>query len=280
VATQRIGPLGPVVLTAAVLVAGALASCSTMPPGATGTGTPAAVTASTAPSPSAGADLPAARDALVDSVKHMTGTIYRFTGGQNGLTAHGHADPVHRAASLAAVGTMMGAPFKQSVIAIGTNYWIMLDLGAANNKQLGIDPAKWMHIDANKLGKTGNLPFDLTAGGGDVLDLTGLLNAISQAQRVDATHYTGTVDMTAAAGVSAMSQDNLDKLGTKAKAMPFTATLDDQGRLTEFIVDGSAVDKSLGARFAFGNFGVAYPINRPVHNVIEAPTAVYTLFQG
>jgi hypothetical protein len=76
-----------------------------------------------------------------------------------------------------------------------------------------------------------------------------------------------------------MTQDNLDKLGAKAKAMPFTATLDNQGRLTDFIVDASAVDKALGARFSFTNFGDAFPINKP-RNTVEAPPGVYALFRN
>ncbi|HKT06240.1 MAG TPA: hypothetical protein VJT31_42585 [Rugosimonospora sp.] len=274
---QSPSPVGMAVLAVAALV---LAGCAQMT-ASSGTGsTPVAAGAAASPAAQASPtpSMMAARQALLASVNHMTTTIYRFTGGQEDLTTHGHADPVHRAASLAATGTMQGMPFNQDVIAIGTNYWIKLDLGAQNDTGLGIDPTKWMHLDATKLGKAANLPFDL-AGAGDVLDITGLLDAVGTAQRVDATHYTGTIDMTVAAGVSAMTQENLTKLGAKAKTMPFSATLDDQGRLTELIVDGSAVDKALGARFAFMQFGKAFPINRPVHNVVEAPAGVYDLFK-
>jgi hypothetical protein len=246
--------------------------------GASSSGTaPAPASAADASGPAATANPAGAKAALLASVKHMT-MIYRYTGGQNGLTTRGHVDPARKAASMAASGTMNGVTFTQNVIAIGTNYWIQLNLGATANAQLGVKVGTWMHIDAAKLGATGNLPFDLT--GTDALGLAAMLRGIGQARQTDQADYAGVIDLTAANGVTAYSQDNLDKLGAKAKAMPFTATLDPLGRLTDFVIDASPVNQTLGARYTFADFGVAYPINRPVNNVIEAPADVYALFKN
>ncbi len=274
--TQRLSILSVAALTAAGAL---LAGCRTAP--VTSGAPPAAMTqqpAASAAAPSAAADTVAARDALRAAVNHMSNTIYRYTGGQNDLTTRGHADPVHKSASMAARGSMQGVPFTQEVIAVGTNYWVRLNMGAKLNATLGVQVGKWMHIDSAKLGAGANLPFDLARP--DVLDLAGLLGAITEARRTDANDYAGTVDMSTAVGVSAFTQENLDKLGDKAKAMPFTATLDAQGRLTDFIVDGSAVDKALGARFMFSDFGVAFPIKPPVNGVVEAPPSIYNLFKN
>jgi hypothetical protein len=208
----------------------------------------------------------------------MTGSIYRFTGGQNDLTTRGHADPVNKRASMAAQGTKDGVPYTQEFIAIGSDYWVRLNMGAKTNAALGVKTGKWMHIDTKKLGASPNLPFDL-GGGGDVLDIAGLLGAVGDAQQTSSTDFNGTVDLTVAAGVSSMTDDNLKKLGAKATAMPFTATTDAQGRLIDFIVDATEVNKALGARFSFSDFGKAWPINKP-RNTVEAPAAVYDMFKG
>jgi hypothetical protein len=270
--TQRL-----TVFTACALAAAgfALAGCAQTPGAQTGTSTGTAG-ADYGAAPSA-APLPDGRDALLASVRKMTGTIYRFTGGQSDLTTRGHADPVHKSASLAAQGTKDGVAYTQEFIAIGADYWVRLNMGAKTNQSLGVPAGKWMHVDSKKLGTDADLPFDL-AGGGDVLDLAGLLGAVSEAQQTGANEYSGTVDLTVAAGVSSMTDDNLKKLGSKATAMPFTAALDDKGRLVDFIVDGSAVNKKLGARFSFSDFGKPWPINKP-RNTVEAPAAVYDLFK-
>jgi hypothetical protein len=279
VTTQRLGVLTACVLAAAI----ALGGCArTTPRAAAGAdagagGAAAPVESRAAASPAVSAATGDAKAALLASVKHMDDTIYRFTGGQNDVTSKGHADPVHKSASLAARGTSQGVAFSQEFIAIGSDYWVRLNMGGAANKSLGVNPAKWMHVDARKLGNTASLPFDLTDG--DVLNIAGLLGAVSEAQQTGPSEYSGIVDMTAAAGISAMTQENLDKLGAGASALPFTATLDAKGRLTDFIVDAAGVNKALGARFTFSDFGVKFPITKP-RNTVEAPASVYNLFKN
>src|SRR5262249_10349875 len=120
-------------------------------------------------------------------------------------------------------------------------------------------------------------PFDLS-GSGDALDLAGFITKVANVKQTDATHLSGTIDLTAATGLSAPSADTLSKAGAPAKALPFTATLDHQGRITELKVTGSS---DLTAAFQLSNFGSPTPVQTPpASDVIEAPDSIYQFFNG
>ncbi len=218
----------------------------------------------------------APKDTLLASIKHLADTTYQFSGTQAGLNATGVADPAQKAATLSAHGSVQGTPFTEDLIGIDTNYWVKMDMGATYNKAMGIKAGKWMHIDTAKLGSAANLPFDLA--GGDVMDLSGLLNAVTQVQAVDTAHFTGVIDLTAAKGVSSYAQDDLDKLGAMGKSMPFTAALDSTGHLTNITVDTSSVDKTLTVNLNFTDFGSPVTIHKPA-GAVEAADGIYNLFK-
>ncbi len=264
--THRLGVISLTIMTAAGL---ALAGCGGSS-SSSGTGTTA-----TAASPSPLAP----KDALVASITSLSTTTFKFAGvlgNGSGLSATGAADPAKKSATITAQGTVQGISIKEEVIGIGSDYYVTVDLGPKYNKTLGVTAGQWMHIDPAKLGSSANLPFDLSST--DVLDLKGLLAGVGQVQRIDATQYSGVIDLTATTGVSAYSAEDLAKLGAKAKSVPFTATVDSQGRLIKFTIDTSAVNKDLTSTFTFSDFGTALSIAKPA-SFIEAPTAVYDMFK-
>jgi hypothetical protein len=265
VKTHRPGALGLSALAALCL---AVSACGTASTGTGGLLGSQAATGSPSPAVS--------KDALLASIKELGTTSYKYTGTQAGVTLTGVADPPKKAANVSARGTVSGIAIKEDVIGIGNDLWVKADLGSALNRQLGVKTTRWMHVDTTKLGAAANLPFHLA--GGDVLDISGLLNGVTDVHRTDARHYTGTINLTSASGVSALSQDDLDKLGAKAKAMPFTATLDERGRLVDVAVDTSSVDKSVSFKLAISDYGAPVAIAKPASSV-EAPAGVYQLFK-
>ncbi|MEV4132855.1 hypothetical protein AB0J72_11905 [Dactylosporangium sp. NPDC049742] len=84
--------------------------------------------------------------------------------------------------------------------------------------------------------------------------------------------------MTAADTILAPPDDAVRKAGAKAKAVPFTATVDAKGRLTEFAVDGDAIDPELSMRLTFAGFGSVQPVTEPA-GAVPAPASVYDLFE-
>jgi len=115
----------------------------------------------------------------------------------------------------------------------------------------------------------------------DVLDMAGLMTTTSGLARKDATHITGTVDLTRSTGVSAPTPSDLEKAGPGAAKIPFTATVDDQGRLIDLVIQADAVDRDLTNEYAFSNIGKPGPVAAPAAaDVATTPASVYQIFNG
>src|SRR5439155_11189578 len=115
------------------------------------------------------------------------------------------------------------------ILVVGHDSWLRMDGVGTVNKALGVNPKKWMHVDATKLKDPAALKIDTAAGAGDLLEVAGLLTGVTDAQRVDDRHFNGTIDLTLSTGGSKPAQDLLDNAGDKAKSIPFTVALDRQG---------------------------------------------------
>jgi hypothetical protein len=62
--------------------------------------------------------------------------------------------------------------------------------------------------------------------------------------------------------------------------VPFTATLDGNGRPSEFKTDGSGIDPGLSLDFTFRDYGANQNISKPTGTIVNAPSTVYNLFNG
>jgi hypothetical protein len=263
--TRRAGLAGLALLACASL---AIAGCGTKGTTTGGTGTATAGS----PSPTE----PAPKDAVLASTKVLAQTTYKYTLSSDGLAGTGLADPAAAKTSLSVSGEQSGVHMSMDFIIIGTDMWVKMDLGAAN-KAAGI-PTKFMHIDQAKL--KDKSAFGVSTGDSDPGESAKLLQGIVDAQRVDATHYTATLDLTKVTA-SSVDQKLLDKLGDKAKAVPATITLDNQGRLVGLTVDLSSVDPSATIKVTYSDFGAPVTINPPAKsNVVEAPENVYNIFNS
>ena len=261
--TRRIAAMGLGIFAAASL---SLTACEST--GTTSTGT--------SPSASAPAPTAAPADTLIAALGKLKSQGYdvKMTAASGGLNGNASIDPTAGNASLEEKGSVQGVTIDISAVEIGTDLWAKIDLGAASS-QLGIDPTKWMLVDQTKLTGADSKPFDLT--GPDALAVAGLLTSVTNVTATDATHLSGTVDLTAATGISSPDSSDLSKAGDAAKTVPFTVTLDDQGRITDIKVTPSAAE--LAEEFTFSNYGSPTAITAPpAANVIPAPAAIYSFF--
>lgn len=259
---RRLAIAGVAVFAAAGLMAGCGAK--------NGTGASASPTAK--PSPTL-----APKEALLASTKSLATSTYKFTIKSAGLTGNGAADPTNKTAKATATGQMDGVSLKVDFIQIANDLYAKLDLGPVTS-QLGIQTDKYYHADASKLGDATSMPFGDT---GQPVDANGLLAGLNDVKTTDGKHFTGTIDATKMTGDEALDSDAVSKAGDKAKSIPFTATLDDQGRLTDLNVDGSSIDPQLAIEVTLSDYGSATGISKPdASQVTEAPDSVLQFLKG
>ncbi len=241
--------------------------------GCTATGTPSTTVTTTTPEIS-----PA--EALTAALGKLKGQSYdvNLTDRGGTLTAHGSVNGAENSASISEQGTLEGQHISISATEVDTNLWVKLDFGPLN-AQLSLDRSKWMLVDKSRITKASGTPFDLA--GPDAFGITGLLTSVSGVTRSDATHLAGTVDLTAATGVNKPAAGDLTKAGAAAKTVPFTVTLDDQGRLVDLKIKASGAAADLAGQLVITNYGSPGPITTPpAVDVIPAPPVLYEVLNS
>ena len=242
----------------------ALAACSSTSNSAS------AGSATTSASPSV-----APADALVAAATSLNGKGYDMTLTAASVTGKGSVDPTNHAVTFDAKASEGGQTFELNLTGIGSDLWAKIDLGALNS-QVGLDPTKWIKIDATKVDES-SIGLNLS-NLSDVLDIGSLTKAVSNVQRTDATHLTGTIDLTSLTGTEKPDADALKKAGAAAKSVPFTATLDDQGRLSDLKINGDSIDTGLSVDIAVSNVGSPTAVTAPpAAEVVPAPAAIYQI---
>jgi len=256
-----------VAILAALLVGAGLAGCTGSPPPVT-------------PTASAGPHLPSAADALTLAlalVKGMSCDLTVTQPGQDSI-ATGSVSYGTQSAMITSKSRAGNAVISIEAVQVGPKVWAKIDLGPSNAR-LGLNPKKWYLVDQAKLTGARKKLLDVTNY--DVLDITGLMMSTNGLVRKDSTHIAGTVDLTRSTGVSAPTPSDLEKAGPGAAKVPFTATVDDQGRLIDLIIQADAVDRDLTNEYAFSNIGTPGPVAAPAAaDVAPTPAAVYQIFNA
>ncbi|MER5333290.1 hypothetical protein [Micromonospora sp. NPDC002717] len=127
-------------------------------------------------------------------------------------------------------------------------------------------PKKWLHMDTTKLGKSGQ--FNLMPEG-DPGGAKQMIESVVDVEKTGTGSYAGTLDYTR----TKADDPSIKALGEKAKAVPFTAKVDDQGRLVEFAIDTSVLHESLGMMTTtYSDFGAPVTVKKPAaSDTQEAP---------
>jgi hypothetical protein len=255
--TRRLTTTGlGLVAALSIGVAGCAAQTGTPGAGASGRATPtASSTASSSASSSAADELTAAAQKLnndsVTVAMEMTG-----------LKGNGSLDPVRNRAMMTMNLATNGQPMTADIVVLDKDAYVKLT-GMPNVQN------KWMHIDAAKLAG-GN--FDIMPQG-DPAGASKMIKGMANVQRNGEGSFSGTLDLTKAPTINTAV---IAALGDKAKAVPFTAAIDSQGRLTRLNVDLATIAPALGTlTTTYSNFGAPVTVTKPAAaETIEAPDSL------
>jgi hypothetical protein len=233
-------------------------------------------TASTAP-----AD---AKQALADSVKALAEGNFKFTLADSESTGSGSVHAPSKSARLTA--KPKEGEGEMGFVILDQDRWLKLDLGPELNSALKL-PNKWMHIDPTKVTDSELLKeMSIEFGSAEKVDPVGsaiILNSLVTAERTGDGAYSGTVDLTKATDAGLVDEDDIDKLADKAKAIPFTAAVDGQGRLTKLTLEipaaGAVTAHQLEATYSeYGNATAAQ--KPPAGQTQEAPASAYEVLNS
>ena len=143
---------------------------------------------------------------------------------------------------------------------LGDDMYMRFTGGLAN-----VMGTKWMHLDAADLKAGSNfavMPKD------DPTGAQSLAKAVTQVAKQGDT-YTGVIDITKA---PSLNKDSLKALGAKSSTVPFTAKVDDSGRLVEMSVDMSALAPTAGTmKTTYSDFGTEVDVNKPPAAQVTEP---------
>lgn len=245
----------------AVAVAGlatiaALTACQNEKPAAT----PGASAAASAQVQASAADaLTAAGAKFKDTTVKMKMTM----GGAAGLEVTGGLDGPGKKSSSAMTIGMAGTNMTIDVVQIGDEVWM---------KMAGVPslPKDWMHVDTAKLGAASTLRSSIE----DPSYSANMLKVASSVEWDGTNKIKGTLDLTKAAGANPAAAA---ALGEQAKAVPFTATLDEQGRLASMTVGMGQVAPAAGVGdmvITYSNYGEPVTIEKPSGKIVEAPASI------
>ncbi|MFG2053585.1 hypothetical protein ACGFI9_06075 [Micromonospora sp. NPDC048930] len=260
------------VLAAALFVPG-LAACKTE------ADSPTAESKSTAPA------VPAdAKEAVVASTQEIKKGNFTFTISGGEFNGEGTVHMPSKSAEMKlSSGTGSAEDMKMHLVFIDTDSWVQLDLGAMADSIPGFKEmkGKYQHLDRSKIKDAKNLNFDFTDV--DPAGSDKMIAAITDVKKTGEGTYAGTIDATKATDSDVLDAEAVRALGDKAKAVPFTAKLDAQGRLTEFTVEvpaaGSIPASTVTVKYA--DYGAATAVQAPpAGQVVEASDKVYEMFQA
>jgi hypothetical protein len=231
--------------------------------------TPAAVSSSPT---AAAAD---AKQVLASAVAKLTGASFKVAAKTYQQKLTGSIDPATKSADIVVSSTDPQSPGTISMRQIGTNSWIKFDLGPEVAAALKL-PTGWMRIDRSKV-------TDPTRVSLDDSDPTSSLIVVNHIVQVTGSggHYTGTADLTSDKHDEILDKEALTALGTKAKALPFEATVNSQGQLSLLRVNVPAAGSrpAYVVEYVYSNFSAKVAPQKPA-GAVNAPAGAYQVLNN
>ncbi len=220
---------------------------------ATGGGAPAPSRAATTTAP---AD---AREALLAGARKLNEDSVRVTMDSVAIKGEGIMDPRRNVADL------------KMVMLLEETHMINI----RDDVYLRSDAESWWHVDKSAL--PAGSPLDVMPDG-DPAGINKLVNSVAEVRSTGDRAFAGTLDYTRTMAADA----DIRAMGDKARAVPFTAKVDEQGRLVEFVLDLSAASPLAGELTTrYHDFGVPVTVQAPpAAQVEEIPAAVLESLGG
>jgi len=265
---MRTRPAWGILAAAVIAVAGCSAQNDSGTPSAgASAGTPSAPASSGAADPAAAAALGQAAAALDDDSFKITmtsGSAFKLEGLMDAPGGKGSAE---------LKSTGKNTELTVSTRLVGQNLYVQVP---------GLTKAgTWTRIDISRLPEGANV--GLRPGQIDPANTAKLLSATTDVRQNDSRSFSGSLDLTKAAGLSGISKVTIDQYGSAAQNVPFTAGLDEKGRLSALTiqlppVNGQTVQP---LEVLYTDYGVTVPDQTPAAStVVDAPADVYTALGG
>ena len=161
------------------------------------------------------------------------------------------------------------------MITIGPQTWFRTWVGSWINGPGG-GAVHWMRVDMARVTKPNGLPLNLNSDT-DLLGMPSLVAGVTAAHWEDPRHVSGTVDVTRTNGLCGMLEDALQIIRTKLGiAIPFTANLDQQGRLADLVFGAGAGSAVPVAELKITGYGSPQTVTAPgAADVVPMPEQMY-----
>jgi hypothetical protein len=263
--TPRLAGLGLATMaTVALAVAGCDNGTATSP-SSTGSASPAG-TPSAAGSSSAD---PAAVSALSGAAAKLDDTSFKVTvTSGSGFKLTGGIDAPNGAGTAEVSAAGQNASVTIKTLMIDKDLYVQIP---------GITKAgTWTHLDSSRL--PANASIGLRPGQIDPVNTAGLISNTTDVHATGSNEYAGSLDLTKAAGLAGMDQVTINGYGASAQNVPFTASLDAQGRLSKLTITLPATNGQQVAPIEalYTDYGSPVTVTRPAASeVTEAPDNLY-----
>ncbi|MDR7275019.1 hypothetical protein [Catenuloplanes atrovinosus] len=224
-------------------------------------------------------------DALDDSVVALLDGNYTFTHTTTYQVVDGSMLADARSMRVRLDSRVQGQQFTSDFVTVAGDRFVLLDFSKVENMTSALPDVmtgqKWVPLTDPAVTELGGIPFP--APGDDVTGATAAVRAVTDVRETGENTYAGTLDLTQVGpGVLRVgpTAELLAQLGTAASAVPFTATLDGEGRLTTFVYDVPAAGSvpANHVELSLTGYGAAQPPARPdpaaVANYDEAMKAI------
>ncbi|MEU8263524.1 hypothetical protein AB0C02_23225 [Micromonospora sp. NPDC048999] len=238
----------------------------------------------TAASTSAASEKPAdPKEALVASTGELQKGNFTFTIKGGEINGGGTVHLPSKSAEVKVETASDELSMTMHLVFIDDDSWVKLELaGPMADVVPGFKEmkGKYQHLDRSKLkGTAKELSFDFADV--DPAGAEKMIKAIVDVKQAGEGTYEGTIDATKATDADLLDADTIKALGDQASAVPFTAKVDAQGRLTEFAVQipaaGGAEAQTLTVTY---DYGAATAVQAPpAAQVVEASDQVYEMFK-
>ncbi|MFJ6195202.1 hypothetical protein [Micromonospora sp. NPDC092111] len=225
------------------------------------------------------------KEALLASTKEIGKGNFTFTitGGEVNGGGTVHMPSKSAEVKMDTGGAMEGLSMKMHLVYIDTDSWVKMEFGGEMADSIPGFKAmkdKYQHLDRTKIKGAKDLEFDFADV--DPAGSEALTKAVTDVKKTGEGTYAGTLDVSKASASDLLDEDMIKGLGDKATAVPFTAKLDPQGRLTEFAVEMPAGKDTEAEQLkvVYADYGTAVAVQQPpAAQVVEASDQVYEMFK-
>jgi hypothetical protein len=218
---------------------------------------------------------------VLDAGQQSIKGSYSMTDSYDGMKSSGTFDPAAKKfhGVLEAPIPDADVTLHMEMLGIDPDIWVKTSFPNASADvlaQLPSIPASWMRVDKSKVTKdAADDMYKFEAS--DATDATVFLAQLITVEQASTGSFSGTLDATKATDQATIDDDTMKTLGESAKTLPFTATVDDKGRLTAFTLKVPGVTSPY--EVTFNDFGTPMTEAAPA-DAVDAPEAEYELLNG